>query len=118
MLDFNIEKEDIRKPLPSFTKESAIEKIRLAEDGWNNQDPEKIATAYSLDSVWRNRDSFINGRAEIIDFLREKWQKEKLERATITRRAKQFRRNQFLTSADFLFLLLFSKKSRRNQFLK
>jgi len=77
MLDFNIEKEDIRKPLPSFTKESAIEKIRLAEDGWNNQDPEKIATAYSLDSVWRNRDSFINGRAEIIDFLSEKWQKEK-----------------------------------------
>ena len=76
-MDFNIKVEDIRKPLPNFSKESAIEKVRLAEDGWNNQDPEKIATAYSLDSVWRNRDTFINGRAEIVDFLTGKWQKEK-----------------------------------------
>lgn len=76
-MDFNITVEDIRQPLPSFTKESAIEKIRLAEDGWNNQNPEKIATAYSLDSVWRNRDTFINGRAEIVEFLTGKWQKEK-----------------------------------------
>ncbi len=77
MLDFNIEKEDVRKPLPNFTKESALEKVRLAEDGWNNQKPEIIATAYTLDSVWRNRDSFINGRSDIVDFLTEKWQKEK-----------------------------------------
>ena len=49
MLDFNIKVEDSRKPLPNFTKETAIEKIRLAEDAWNNQAPEKIATAYSLD---------------------------------------------------------------------
>jgi nuclear transport factor 2 (NTF2) superfamily protein len=76
-MDFNIKVEDIRKPLPNFSKESAIEKVRLAEDGWNNQNPEKIATAYSLDSVWRNRDTFINGRAEIVDFLTGKWQKEK-----------------------------------------
>jgi len=76
-MDFNITAEDIRKPLPNFTKESALEKIRLAEDGWNNQNPEKIATAYSLDSVWRNRDTFIIGRKEIVDFLTGKWQKEK-----------------------------------------
>jgi nuclear transport factor 2 (NTF2) superfamily protein len=77
MMDFNIKVEDTRKPLPNFTKESAIEKVRLAEDGWNNQNPEKIATAYSLDSVWRNRDTFINGREEIVGFLTGKWQKEK-----------------------------------------
>jgi nuclear transport factor 2 (NTF2) superfamily protein len=76
-MDLNIKVEDIRKPLPNFTKESAIEKVRLAEDGWNNQNPEKIATAYSLDSVWRNRDTFINGREEIVGFLTGKWQKEK-----------------------------------------
>ena len=76
-MDFNITIEDTRKPLPNFTKESAIEKVRLAEDGWNNQNPEKIATAYSLDSVWRNRDTFINGRQDIVDFLTGKWQKEK-----------------------------------------
>lgn len=77
MLDFNIKIEDSRKPLPNFTKETAIEKIRLAEDAWNNQAPEKIATAYSFDSIWRNRDSFINGREEIVDFLTAKWGKEK-----------------------------------------
>ncbi|MFT4766791.1 MAG: nuclear transport factor 2 (NTF2) superfamily protein [Oleispira sp.] len=76
-MDFNISVEDSRKPLPNFSKESAIKKIRLAEDGWNNQNPEKIAMAYSLDSVWRNRDTFVNGRAEIVDFLTGKWQKEK-----------------------------------------
>ena len=77
MLDFNLMLEDRRQPFPNFTKESAIEKIRLAENGWNNQNPEKIATAYSLDSVWRNRDSFISGRTEIVEFLTGKWQKEK-----------------------------------------
>lgn len=76
-MDFNIKLEDTRKPLPNFTKESAIEKIRLAEDGWNNKNPETIATAYSLDSIWRNRDTFVNGRDEIVDFLTGKWQKEK-----------------------------------------
>jgi len=76
-MDFNITIEDNRKPLPNFTKESAIEKVRLAEDGWNNQNPEKIATAYSLDSVWRNRDTFISGRSDIVGFLTGKWQKEK-----------------------------------------
>jgi nuclear transport factor 2 (NTF2) superfamily protein len=65
-----------RPPLPPFTRESAIQKVRLAEDGWNSRDPEKVALAYSLDSRWRNRDEFVNGREEIIAFLKRKWTKE------------------------------------------
>lgn len=75
-MDFNIDIEDIRKPLPDFSYEDALKKIRLAEDGWNSRDPEKVATAYSLDSKWRNRDSFLQGRAEIVSFLTAKWAKE------------------------------------------
>jgi nuclear transport factor 2 (NTF2) superfamily protein len=63
-------------PLPPFTRESAIRKVRLAEDGWNSRDPEKVALAYSLDSRWRNRAEFVNGRQEIIAFLTRKWSKE------------------------------------------
>ena len=63
-------------PLPPFTRESAIEKIQMAEDAWNSKDPEKVALAYTEDSEWRNRDQFINGRTEIIQFLKEKWTKE------------------------------------------
>lgn len=63
-------------PLPPFTIETAIEKVRLAEDAWNGQNPEKIALAYSLNSFWRNRNEFIQGRSEIISFLRRKWQSE------------------------------------------
>ena len=65
-----------RPPLPPFTRESAIQKVRLAEDGWNTRDPEKVALAYSLDSRWRNRSEFVNGRQEIIAFLTRKWAKE------------------------------------------
>ena|SRR5277367_2972744 len=65
-----------RPPLPPFTRESAEQKVRLAEDGWNSRDPEKLALAYSLDSRWRNRAEFVNGREEIIAFLRRKWAKE------------------------------------------
>lgn len=75
-MNFDLAIEDIRQPLPPFTKESAIKKIRLAEDAWNNKNPEKIATAYSLDSQWRNRDQFIQGRSQIIQFLTGKWEKE------------------------------------------
>ncbi|MFT6897763.1 MAG: nuclear transport factor 2 (NTF2) superfamily protein [Paraglaciecola sp.] len=75
-MNFDIGIEDIRKPVPDFSREEAIIKARLAEDAWNNQDPLKIATAYSLDSCWRNRDTFIVGREEIIAFLTAKWQKE------------------------------------------
>jgi uncharacterized protein len=66
-----------RPPLPPFTRETAIQKIQLAEDAWNSQDPERIALAYTPDSEWRNRDRFIRGRAEIMTFLQEKWQKER-----------------------------------------
>lgn len=66
-----------RPPLPPFTRETAIQKIQLAEDAWNSQDPERIALAYTPDSEWRNRDRFIRGRAEIVAFLQEKWQKER-----------------------------------------
>ncbi|PAM92909.1 DUF4440 domain-containing protein [Flavobacterium sp. IR1] len=64
-------------PLPPFTYETAIEKIQLAEDAWNSQDPERVSKAYTVDSEWRNRDKFVNGREEIVPFLTEKWQKEK-----------------------------------------
>jgi nuclear transport factor 2 (NTF2) superfamily protein len=65
-----------RPPLPPFSHETAIAKVRLAEDGWNSRDPEKVALAYSLDSRWRNRSEFVNGRQEIIAFLTRKWTRE------------------------------------------
>ncbi len=65
-----------RPPLPPFTRETAIQKVRLAEDGWNSRDPEKVALGYSTDSRWRNRAEFLNGRQEIIAFLTRKWAKE------------------------------------------
>ena len=66
----------VRPPLPPFTRESAIQKVRLAEDGWNTRDAEKVALAYSPDSRWRNRAEFVSGRAEIVAFLRRKWARE------------------------------------------
>ena len=65
-----------RPPLPPFTRETAIQKVRLAEDGWNSRDPEKVALAYAIDSRWRNRAEFANGRQEIIALLKRKWSKE------------------------------------------
>jgi nuclear transport factor 2 (NTF2) superfamily protein len=65
-----------RPPLPPFSKESAIQKVRLAEDSWNSREPEKVALAYTLDSHWRNRAEFVNGREEIVAFLKRKWAKE------------------------------------------
>jgi hypothetical protein len=62
--------------LHPFTRESAIQKVRLAEDGWNSRDPAKMALAYAIDSRWRNRSEFISGRSEIIAFLSRKWAKE------------------------------------------
>lgn len=75
-MDFNLDIEDIRQPLPDFTRETAMQKVRLAEDAWNHKIPAKVATAYSLDSRWRNRDTFLKGREEIISFLTAKWHKE------------------------------------------
>jgi nuclear transport factor 2 (NTF2) superfamily protein len=66
----------MRPPLPPFTRETAIQKVRLAEDAWNSRDPEKVALAYTIDSRWRNRAEFPNGRQEIVDFLKRKWTKE------------------------------------------
>ena len=65
-----------RPPLPPFTKETAIQKVHMAEDGWNGQNPGKVALAYTPDSIWRNRNEFHKGRAEIIAFLTSKWQRE------------------------------------------
>ena len=63
-------------PIPPFTEETAKQKIQAAEDAWNSKNPAKIALAYTIDSEWRNRSEFINGRAEIITFLQDKWQTE------------------------------------------
>jgi len=65
-----------RPPLPPFTEETARQKVQAAEDAWNTCDPERVAGAYTQDSVWRNRDQFLTGRAEIIEFLRGKWRRE------------------------------------------
>jgi uncharacterized protein len=62
-----------RPPFPPFTHDSAMHKVRLAEDAWNTRDPARIALAYTIDSGWRNRSEFINGRNEIIAFLTRKW---------------------------------------------
>lgn len=65
-----------RPPLPPFTAETAAQKVRAAEDGWNSRDPARVALAYTPDSVWRNRAEFLEGRAQIEAFLRCKWQRE------------------------------------------
>jgi hypothetical protein len=67
---------DTRPPLPPFTAATAAEKVQAAEDAWNTRDPEKVAGAYTIDSVWRNRDLFITGREEIVAFLIQKWERE------------------------------------------
>jgi uncharacterized protein len=65
-----------RPPLPPFTRETAIQKIRMAEDAWNSRDPERVSLAYTVDSRWRNRAEFPVGRAQIVGFLKRKWAKE------------------------------------------
>ena len=65
-----------RPPLPPFTRETATLKVRLAEDGWNSRDPETVVLAYTADSRWRNRTEFVNGRQEIVSFLKRKWARE------------------------------------------
>ena len=61
---------------PPFTSSTAVQKVRTAEDSWNTRDPERIAMGYSVDTVWRNRSSFLRGRAEVVEFLQGKWDKE------------------------------------------
>ncbi len=67
---------NIRPPLPPFTQATATQKVRLAEDAWNTRDPERVALAYTPDSVWRNRAEFVTGREAIIRFLERKWARE------------------------------------------
>lgn len=65
-----------RPPLPPFTRETAIIKVRAAEDGWNSCNPERVSLAYTQDSKWRNRSEFVNGRQQIVEFLTRKWNRE------------------------------------------
>jgi uncharacterized protein len=68
--------ENPRLPLPPFDREAAVRKVRLAEDAWNGRDPQKVALAYTPDSIWRNRAEFFRGREAIIEFLKRKWARE------------------------------------------
>jgi len=65
-----------RPPFPPFTADTAAQKVQAAEDAWNTREPERVASAYTVDSVWRNRDLFLAGRAQIVDFLTAKWERE------------------------------------------
>ena len=69
-------KQHARPPLPPFSRETAAQKVRMAEDGWNSRNPEKVALAYTPDSTWRNRAEILSGREEIVQFLRRKWARE------------------------------------------
>lgn len=65
-----------RHPIPPFNMETALQKVQAAEDAWNTRDPEKVSLAYTVDTEWRNRAEFINGREEVVAFLKRKWAKE------------------------------------------
>ena len=65
-----------RPPFPPFDRDSALAKVQAAEDAWNSRDPHRVSLAYTEDSVWRNRDEFLTGRAEIVGFLTRKWERE------------------------------------------
>ena len=67
---------NVRPPLPPFTRGSAVQKVRLAEDGWNSRDPQRVSLVYTIDSQWRNRAEFFSGREAIVAFLQRKWAKE------------------------------------------
>ena len=68
--------EESRPPFPPFNKETALVKVRAAEDAWNSRDPEKVSLAYTVDSTWRNRSEFLAGREQIVQFLKRKWSRE------------------------------------------
>lgn len=69
--------EEKRFPLPPFNMETALQKVQLAEDAWNSKDPERVSKAYTIDTEWRNRTEFINGRDEVVAFLKRKWENER-----------------------------------------
>ena len=66
-----------RPPVPPFTRETALQKVRMAEDGWNGRDPVRVSLAYTVDSLWRNRAEFPVGRVQIVEFLTRKWERER-----------------------------------------
>jgi len=68
--------ENQKPPLPLFTMKTALQKVQLAQDAWNSKDPERVCLAYTINTEWRNRTEFINGREEIKQFLKRKWEKE------------------------------------------
>lgn len=68
--------QEKRHPLPPFNMETALQKVQAAEDAWNTKDPEKVCLAYTEDTEWRNRTEFINGREQVKQFLKSKWEKE------------------------------------------
>jgi len=68
---------DPRQPVPPFTEETARQKVQAAEDAWNTRDPERVASAYTEDTEWRNRDEHLVGREQVVDFLRRKWDRER-----------------------------------------
>jgi uncharacterized protein len=68
--------EQDRPPFPPFDLDSAVAKVQAAEDAWNSRDPQRVSLAYTRDSVWRNRDHFLSGRVEIVEFLTDKWRRE------------------------------------------
>jgi nuclear transport factor 2 (NTF2) superfamily protein len=65
-----------KHPLPPFTMETALQKVQMAEDAWNSKDPERVCLAYTIDTEWRNRTDFINGREAVKEFLKHKWERE------------------------------------------
>ena len=67
---------EVRPPVPPFTRDTAIQKVRMAEDGWNSRDPQRVSLVYTTDSQWRNRTEFPKGREQIVEFLTRKWAKE------------------------------------------
>ena len=71
-----MEAKQVRPPVPPFDRDSAIQKVRLAEDAWNSRDPERVSLSYTVESVWRNRAEFVTGREAIVQFLRRKWARE------------------------------------------
>ncbi len=75
-MPMNPNAESPRPPVPPFTRETAIQKVRLAEDAWNSRDPERVSLAYTPDSRWRNRSEFVTGRAQIVALLERKWTRE------------------------------------------
>lgn len=67
---------EARRPVPPFTRETALRKVQAAEDAWNTRDPQRVAGAYTVDTVWRNRDEQLRGREEVVAFLARKWERE------------------------------------------